>query len=171
MMGLPGRLPGGEGIMTAGILRRTTFIVPDAARAAQFYESVFSWTRFYDHALVAKAGFPPVGPQDEPVKLVLLKAEDPKIGMVGFLQYVDPPFDTAIPVNRSKVRMGEAILVVQTDDVDGVHRKAVAAGANVCVPPTSWEVPSHDGSSVIRLRTMSMFDPNGIYSEINQHLS
>jgi catechol 2,3-dioxygenase-like lactoylglutathione lyase family enzyme len=157
--------------MNASILRRTTFVVPDAAAAAKFYESVFGWTRFYDHSLVAKAGFPPVSPNDEPVKLVLLKAEDPKIGMVGFLQYVNPPFDTAVPVNRSKVRMGEAILVVQTDDVDGVHARALAAGANVCTPPTTWEVPSHDGSSVIRLRTMSMFDPTGVYSEINQHLS
>ena len=75
--------------MTTGILRRTTFVVPDAAKAAQFYETVFGWTRFYDHSLVAKRGFPPVSPNDEPVKLVLLKAEDPKIGMVGFLQYVD----------------------------------------------------------------------------------
>ena len=157
--------------MTSGILRRTTFVVPDAAKAAQFYETVFGWTRFYDHSLVAKRGFPPVSPNDEPVKLVLLKAEDPKIGMVGFLQYVNPPFDTAIPVNRSKVRMLETILVVQTDDVDGAHARAVAAGANITVPPTTWEVPSHDGSSVIRLRTFSMFDPNGIYSEVNQHLS
>jgi hypothetical protein len=31
-------------------------------------------------------------------------------------------------------------------------------------------VPSHDGKRVIRLRSMSMFDPNGVYSEINQHL-
>jgi len=157
--------------MSTSILRRTTFVVPDAAQAAKFYESVFGWTRFYDHSLVAKAGFPPVGPNDEPVKLVLLKAEDPKVGMVGFLQYLNPPFDTAVPVNRSKVRMGEAILVVQTDDVDAVHARALAAGANVCTPPTTWEVPSHDGSSVIRLRTMSMFDPTGVYSEINQHLS
>lgn len=157
--------------MTSGILRRTTFVVPDAAQAAQFYEKVFGWTRFYDHSLVAKRGFPPVSPNDEPVKLVLLKAEDPKIGMVGFLQYVNPPFDTAIPVNRSKVRMLETILVVQTDDVDGAHARAVAAGANITVPPTTWEVPSHDGSSVIRLRSFSMFDPLGIYSEINQHLS
>jgi len=157
--------------MNTSILRRTTFVVPDAAAAAKFYESVFGWTRFYDHSLVAKAGFPPVSPNDEPVKLVLLKAEDPKIGMVGFLQYVNPPFDTAIPVNRSKVRMLETILVVQTDDVDGAHARAVAAGANITVPPTTWEVPSHDGSSVIRLRSFSMFDPLGIYSEINQHLS
>jgi hypothetical protein len=89
--------------------------------------------------------------------------------MLGFLQYLDAPFDTAVPTGRSKVRMGEAILVVQTRDVDGIYRRAVACGANVVSPPLDWQVPSHDGSSVIKLRTMSMFDRNGIYSEINQH--
>lgn len=154
----------------SAILRRTTFIVPDARAAAKFYESVFGWTRFYDHSLIAKAGFPPVGPDDEPVELVLLKAEDPRIGMVGFLQYVNAPFDTAVPTGRTKVRMGEAILVVQCADVNAVHARALAAGAKVSMPPTDWTVPSHDGNSVIHLRSMSMFDPNGIYSEINQHL-
>lgn len=154
----------------SSILRRTTFIVADAQRSAAFYEKVFGWTRFYDHSLTARAGFPPVGPRDEPVKLVLLKAQDPQIGMVGFLQYVDAPFDTGVAVQRTKVRMGEAILVIQTDDVNGVHARAVAAGATVATPPTDWTVPSHDGKSVIHLRTMSMFDLDGIYSEINQHL-
>jgi uncharacterized glyoxalase superfamily protein PhnB len=150
------------------ILRRTTFIVPDANKAAQFYETVFGWTRFYNNPLVAKAGFPPVGPNDEPANLVILKAQDPQVGMVGFLQYINPPFDTAVPVNRTKVRMGEAILVVQTDDVDGAHTRALAAGATIAMPPTDWEVPSHDGKGVIRLRTMSMFDPTGVYTEVNQ---
>ena len=154
----------------ASILRRTTFIVADAQRSAAFYENVFGWTRFYDHSLTAKAGFPPVGPRDEPVKLVLLKAQDPQIGMVGFLQYVDAPFDTGVAVRRSKVRMGEAILVIQTDDVRGAHERAVAAGATISTPPTDWSVPSHDGKSTIHLRSMSMFDLDGIYSEINQHL-
>lgn len=155
----------------ANLLRRTTFIVADAQRAASFYETVFGWTRFYDHSLIAKAGFPPVGPRDEPVKLVLLKAEDPLVGMLGFLQYVDAPFDTAVLTCRTKVRMGEPILVIQTDDVLGIHARAAAAGATISTPPKDWEVPSHDGKSVIRLRSMSMFDPDGIYSEINQHLS
>lgn len=152
------------------LLRRTTFIVADAQRSASFYESVFGWTRFYDHALTAKAGFPPVGPRDEPVKLVLLKAQDPQIGMLGFLQYVEAPFDTAVPSKRTRVRMGEPILVIQTEDVHGIHARAVAAGATIATPPTDWQVPSPDGRSVIRLRSMSMFDPDGIYSEINQHL-
>jgi hypothetical protein len=68
------------------------------------------------------------------------------------------------------VSIGEPILVIQTDDVRSIHERAVAAGANVSMPPTDWSVPSHDGKSVIHLRSMSMFDPDGIYSEINQHL-
>jgi hypothetical protein len=51
-----------------------------------------------------------------------------------------------------------------------VHERAVAAGATISMPPTDWSVPSHDGSSTIHLRSMSMFDLDGIYSEINQHL-
>jgi catechol 2,3-dioxygenase-like lactoylglutathione lyase family enzyme len=156
--------------MVHGILRRTTFVVPDADAAARFYSEVFGWTRFYDNPVKVHQFFPPAAPHNAASHLVLLKAEDPKIGMVGFLQYLDPPFDAAVPTGRTKVRMGEAILVVQTADVDGIHQRALAAGANVIAPPTNWEVPSHDGSSSIKLRTMSMFDPNGVYSEINQHL-
>ncbi len=154
----------------SSILRRTTFIVADAQRSAIFYESVFGWTRFYDHALTARAGFPPVGPRDEPVKLVLLKAQDLQIGMVGFLQYLEAPFDAGVVTRRTKVRMGEPILVIQTDDVRGAHERALTAGATISAPPTDWSVPSHDGKSVIHLRSMSMFDLDGIYSEINQHL-
>jgi predicted enzyme related to lactoylglutathione lyase len=152
------------------ILRRTTFVVADAEAAAGFYEHVFGWTRFYDQSLVARAGLPPAGPADAPVKLVLLKAQDPHIGMLGFLQYLEPPFDTGTLVNRTRVRLGEAMLVIQTADVDGIHARAVARGATIVVAPLDWQVPAHDGKGVIRLRSLSMFDPQGIYSEVN-HMS
>jgi hypothetical protein len=90
--------------------------------------------------------------------------------MVGFLQYLEAPFDAGVVTRRTKVRMGEPILVIQTDDVRGAHERALAAGATISAPPTDWSVPSHDGKSVIHLRSMSMFDLDGIYSEINQHL-
>ena len=86
--------------------------------------------------------------------------------MLGLLQYLAPPFDTAVPTKRSKVRMGEAILVIETKDIDGVHSRALAAGANVVTPPVNWKVPSNDGKGWIQLRSMSMFDPNGIYMEV-----
>ena len=65
--------------------------------------------------------------------------------------------------------MGEPILVIETDDVDGVYERALAAGANVVTAPVDWQVPSPDGTAHINLRTISLFDPNGIYMEVSAH--
>ena len=34
-------------------------------------------------------------------------------------------------------------------------------------PPTDWEVVGEKPGEVIKLRTMSGFDPNGLYFEVN----
>lgn len=91
--------------------------------------------------------------------------------MLGFLQYLEPPFDAAVPVNRTRIRMGESILVIETQEIDAVHERACAAGASIVSPPVEWQVPAPDGQKPIRLRTMSWFDPQGIYAEINTRLA
>lgn len=153
--------------MTDAILRRTTFLVPDAEAAADFYVEVFGWTRWYDQTLSVDHRFPPAAPDGARAHLVLIKAQDPRIGMLGLMQYLDPPFDTAVKTNRSRVSMGEAILVIEAQDLDGIHERARARGATIITPPVDWEVPTHDGKDVFRLRSLSMFDPNGIYMEVN----
>jgi len=152
------------------LLRRTTFIVPDASAAAKFYADVFGFRTWYDNELAVDRRFPPAAPDGARAHLVILQVEDPRVGMLGFLQYLDPPFDTSVPTLRTKVRMGEPILVIETQDVDAAHRRAESAGANIVTPPVDWEVPGNDGVSVIRLRTMSFFDLNGIYVEVNQRM-
>ncbi len=155
--------------MAHGILKRTTFLVPDAEATSTFYENVFGWTRWYDNRLPVDYRFPPAAPDGAEAHLIILKVEDPTIGMMGIMQYIDPPYDTAVPTNRSKVSMGETILVISSDDVEGVHERAKAAGANIVSPPTDWEVPSHDGQGVIKLRILSMFDIDGRYMEVTRH--
>ena len=152
------------------ILKRTTFVVADAERSAKFYAEVFGWTVWYDNKLQADARFPPSGaPDNAEVRLIILQAEDPKIGKLGLLEYLVPPFDTDAPENRTKVRFGEPILVIETDDVDGVYQRAQAAGANVITSPVDWTVPAPDGVSSIHLRSVSLYDPNGIYMEVSAH--
>ena len=155
------------------LLKRTTFIVENADRAARFYESVFGWTRWYDRRLVADRRFPPTGSgQDAEVHLVILETSDPVVGKLGFLQYIDSPFEPETSRHgkvRSRVRPGEPILVVATKDVDGVHDRAVAAGATVVTPPVDWTVPAPSGGQGIHLRSVSLFDPNGIYLEVSAH--
>ncbi|MBM3512459.1 MAG: VOC family protein [Alphaproteobacteria bacterium] len=155
--------------MAEAILKRTTFVVPDAERAAKFYMHVFGMTKWYENRVPVHPSFPPAAPPWAPCHLILLKAEDPMIGMLGLLQYLDQPFDTGTLQQRTRVRMGETLLVFETKDVDGVYRRPLeAGGATILAPPTDWDVPSHDAKSKILLRTMSMFDPNGIYMEVNQ---
>ena len=123
--------------MVENLFRRTTFLVPDARAAAKFYVDVFGWKTWYDNELSVDWRFPPAAPDGARAHLVLLQVEDPKVGMLGLLQYLEPPFDTAVPTKRSKVRMGEAILVIETREIDAVHQRALKAGANVVTPPVN----------------------------------
>jgi catechol 2,3-dioxygenase-like lactoylglutathione lyase family enzyme len=153
--------------MAASILKRTTFIVTNARAAAQFYQDVFGWTIWYDNELAADYRFPPSGAPDQAlVHLIVLESGDPQAGKLGLLSYAETPFALAATETRTVVRMGEPILVLNTDDIAGVHDRASAAGATIVTPPVDWTVPGADGAPVA-LCTVSMFDPNGIYIEVS----
>lgn len=155
-----------------GILKRTTFIVKDAVSSAEFYQNVFGWKVWYNNILSCDHRFPPSGAEDQAkVRLIILEAKDSKLGKLGLLEYIDAPFDTGSPTNRTKVRIGEPIMVIDSSDIYGVYERAKTAGANVITEPVDWHVPSPDGASSIHLRTVSLFDPNGIYLEVSDHPS
>lgn len=151
-----------------GFTKRTTFLVRNAAKAAQFYSDVFGMETWYNNKLDVDGRFPPCAPDAAPAHLVIVKAHDPKIGMLGFLSYLDheaevtPNFET-----REKLRYGDTILVFEVPDLDDIYKKAVETGARVVTPPARWTVPGPNGGT-IELYSMSMFDSDGIYSEIGQ---
>lgn len=158
--------------MSDNILKRTTFIVPDAKSSADFFEQVFGWSIWYDNTLAVDERFPPSGAPDQAkAHLVILDTADNTLGKLGLLQYLEAPFDTGQRNNRTKVRSGEPILVVNTPNVDHIHEKALAAGATVVTAPVNWTVPAPNGRDTITLRSVSLFTPDGIYMEISTHVS
>lgn len=149
------------------LCKRTTFIVDDAARSSAFYQRVFGYRVWYDSVFHVDGRFPPAAPHDARAHLVILEVEDPKIGMLGFLSYPDDELEVTRPrEERRRLRKGDPILVLETDDVDGLYERAVRAGADVLTPPADWQVPGRESTEPIRLRTMTMLDPDGIYMEI-----
>ncbi|MDX2144762.1 MAG: hypothetical protein SFV19_15510 [Rhodospirillaceae bacterium] len=154
--------------MTHAFFKRTTFLVANAEQSADFYIHVFGMTKWYDNKVPVHPSFPPAAPPWARCHLILLKADDPVIGMLGLMQYLDAPYDTGIKKGRTKVQLGDPLLVWETKDIKGIHQRALEKGATIAAPPTDWDVPSHDGKGKILLRTMSMFDPNGIYLEVNE---
>lgn len=158
-------------MIEAALLRRTTFVCVDAERLADFYCVVFGFTRHYDHALAVDARFPPTGaPDGARARLIILKARDPTVGMLGFLQFEQElPGRVPAPAD-GRVRIREPVLVFGTDDVHALASRAQRAGASISTPPSDWEVPSRDGDGVTRLRTLCFFDPEGHYCEVSQRL-
>ncbi|HHL43835.1 MAG TPA: hypothetical protein ENJ42_09465 [Hellea balneolensis] len=153
-----------------GIIRRTSFVVADADQIANFYQSVFGWTRFYDNETAVDRRFPPSAPDETMARIIILKADDPYIGMVGFMEYVDFVPEPATNPAKTKLGLGDPILVVEANDIESAYANALSAGARMVSEPIKWSVKDYDGVGDIHLCTFSFFDPNGIYVEVNTRL-
>ena len=154
----------------AGILRRTSFVVADAEKIAGFYEHVFGWERFYDNDTPVDARFPPCAPDAALAKLIILKAKDPDIGMLGFMEYLGFEPETSTNKEKAKLGIGDPILVIEAADIDAVYAKVKTTDARLVSEPIKWTVKDYAGTGLIHLCTFSFFDPIGTYVEVNTRL-
>ena len=152
------------------IIRRTSFVVKDAEASARFYQEVFGWSRFYDNQTPVDDRFPPCAPPGANAHLIILKAEHGDIGMVGFMQYLEHTPNAATDPDKTKLGIGDTILVVEAKDIDKTYERARKAGARLVTEPIKWSVTNYTGDGKIHLCTFSLFDPNGIYVEVNVRL-
>lgn len=148
------------------IVKRTTLIVADAGRSLEFYRDVLGMSVWYDDEIVLGGVTLPVGARGDRTRLVIMRAEDPVIGMIGLLQFTAPPLPSP-PVPRASLGIGDIVFVVQTDDVAAVHERLQRAGARIHAPPHAFEVRGADGT-LLRMTTLSFWDPDGYFFEVNQ---
>ena len=111
----------------------------------------------------------PAGEPDSKTRLVILQCNDPYIGMLGILQYLDPPLPEPEPRPvPNRVKAGEIVFVMHNDDVEGAYRKLLGIeGIEIVAEPHVSEYPKDDGG-VFRVLGISFFDPNGYFIELNQ---
>lgn len=150
------------------IVRRTTLIVRDIQHSLRWYEEVAGMSRFYEGEVVLSGKGMAAGKKGDRTHLVIMKCEHPDIGMVGLLQWLDPPLPAPAEIPR-EVSYGNPTFVVATDDAREVHRRALALGAVVHSEPHEWSVPGADGHAKHFL-SVSVFDPDGYFYEFNQLL-
>ena len=63
--------------------------------------------------------------------------------------------------------LGDIVFVMQGDDVEGVHRRAVEFGARIHALPHRFEVRGADGRQVA-MTSLSLWDPDDYFIEFNQ---
>ncbi len=72
------------------LIKRTTLIVRDMNASSQWYEEVLGMTLYYDDEVILSGNGMAAGKKGDVTHLKIYKCEDPVIGMIGLLQWVDP---------------------------------------------------------------------------------
>lgn len=149
------------------IVKRTTLIVRDMAVSRRWYEHVLGMTVWLDIEYVLSGEGIAAGSAGDRTHLVIMRAEDEKIGMIGLLQWLEPPLPA--PDVPTAVHYGSPVFVVETDDAAELARRAEELGTRVHMRQRRFTVPGA-GGAVRHLLGTALFDPDGHFFECNQVL-
>lgn len=148
-------------------LRRTTLVVADIDRSLAFYRDALGMVVTYDRMIVTPRG----ASRDEAEfvrRLVLLRANDDYIGIIGLLQYIKPK-NPRVDLKGAAYREGTAVLVFNTTELEQSFARArEVPGVVVLDEPELVNYPSYAGESAITVLISAMQDPDGFTVELNQ---
>lgn len=150
-------------------VRRATIIVRNMENSLQLYRDVIGMKVNYDTVVTTSGVALPAGEPGAKARLVLLNANDPWVGWVGLMEWLDPP----IPAGEYPKRMspGGVVIVMNTDDVEGRCAAAKQVpGVTFTAEPRLQVYPGRNGGPDIRVMGCNFFDPDGILIEMNQIL-
>ena len=147
------------------IVKRTTLVVRDIEKSVTFYRDILGMTVWYDDEVVLSGVGLAAGKAGDRTHLVIMKCEDPVVGMIGLLEFTEPALPA--PPVPTAVGIGSIVFVWQSDDVQGVFERLQAADAHIHAEPHSFEITGHDGSH-LKMTSISFFDPDGYFIEMNQ---
>lgn len=149
-------------------VRRTTFVVRDIDASLPLYRDALDLKVVYDQFI--GAGHDGQGrPTPPTVRLVLLRANDDFVGMLGLMQRLD----TAAPPRRAlrKAQAGEPIVVINVDDLEQrFARIAATPHVTVAEAPHKVAYPAPGGDGVIEVLFSAVWDADGNYIELNRLL-
>ena len=152
----------------ANIVKRTTLIVRDMETSVHWYKEVMGMSVWMDTDFELSGVGMAAGKAGDKTHLVILQCEDPKIGMIGLLQWVDPPMPAPEEIPTS-VTYGNPTFVVEAEDAVAMCETAKRLGTHVHSEPHEWSVRGHDGRMKYFV-SVSLFDPDGYFYECNQVL-
>ncbi len=158
-----------DSMMGADIIKRTTLMVRDAEAAARWYEAVFGMTRVMDTPFTLSGTQLAAGKKGDQTRLIILKCADDLIGMIGLLQWVDPPMDAPADL-PTRIEFGAPIFVVASKNCRATTDRARAVGSRIHCEPRDWTVTGFDGTEQAMVGA-SLFDLDGYFFEVNERVS
>lgn len=150
----------------SAIIKRTTLIVSDAARSIDFYRDVVGMHEYYNQTMRVGGKIIPAGVPGAEVHLGIMEGPNKDVGKLGLLQWTNPPLPPAAPVGR--LGLGDMVFVCETDDIHALSRRLEASpDCRIHCPLHEWKVPEADGQGTKEIHTLSFFDRDGFFFEVN----
>lgn len=152
-------------------LRRTTLVVRDIEKSLALYRDALGMSVEYDQELTSPGLAMRYGADGQNrSRLVLLKANDDFIGMLGLWQFLDQTeMDTAEP-DAADFTPGEIVLLFNSKTLDVTFPAAAAApGVKIIGAPKERRYPSPAGEIVVMVSMLT--DNDGHTIELNQLVS
>jgi len=152
-------------------LRRTTLIVRDIEASLALYRDALGMDVAYDQEITSPGLTMRAGHDGKNrSRLVLLKANDSFIGMLGLWQFLDTAPDDLPPPNAGDFSVGDIVLLFNSKTLDTTFPAAAAApGVRVYGAPKERRYPSPAGDIVVMVSTL--VDNDGHVIELNQLIS
>jgi catechol 2,3-dioxygenase-like lactoylglutathione lyase family enzyme len=149
-------------------IRRVTLIVRNMENSLKLYRDVLGMKVNYDTVVTMSGVALPAGEPGAKARLVLLNGNDPFIGWIGLMEWLDPKLPDPGPYPK-RMGIGSHVIITQTEDLD--RRCAEAAkvpGVTVTAPARPQTYPGRNGGPPIQVRGCNFFDPDGTLIEMNQ---
>ena len=149
-------------------LRRTTLVVRDIENSLSLYRDALGMTVEYDQQLTSP-GLSSRADSDgvNRSRLVLLKANNDYIGMLGLWQFLDQTDHDRKPADEADFTPGDIVLLFNTGDLDRAFAAAAAVpNVRIVSEPDLRKYPSPAGD--IEVMVSMLVDPDGHTVELNR---
>lgn len=154
-------------------VRRTTLLVEDLSRSIDFYQrlGLIPWyeksSRDTDEGGVIGANDLPLTADPKVGRIVIMRGNDDRVGMIGLLGYEGPPLANARG-NLMGIGVGDIIIMIETEDINFVYNRLQETGARFHRPPERFEITNPDGSVRDTGYRMFVYDPDGHLIEVSE---
>jgi hypothetical protein len=149
--------------------RRLTMMVARMEPTLAVYRDILGMDVYYDQQV--EVSVPGALPEEgkSPARLVILRCNDPYIGMLGLMELLDRSLPPPGPRREGdRLKPGEAVLVMQHENVEAAYEKLKdIEGVQIVSKPQVAEFKS-DSGGVLHIEGLRFFDPNGYFVDLNQ---
>ena len=149
------------------IIRRTTLKVRDIKKSHIFYTEVLGMSTYYNNEVIVENDLLPGTKKGDKIHLIIVKAQDPIIGMIGLLQPINPKEEFQ-EVNYN-FEFGSSVFVAGVEDVEELYKRALEYGVKMRAPLSETTYPGADGNDV-NVKSLGLYDPDGHFIECNQRI-